>query len=211
MIKAIIFDFNGVIINDDAIHLELFQKVLAGIGIELSDEKAQTYIADSDESVFIAELKANNMEYDVKELIICKADEYTKLIPTIKVFDGVIEFIKNTPKKLAIASGALRCEIIEILKREDIYNKFEGRIIGAEDVEQGKPNPECFLKALELINQRGSESIEPNECMVIEDTPAGVKAAKSADMKCLAVTNTHKKEELMLADEVVNSITEIRR
>jgi len=96
-----------------------------------------------------------------------------------------------------------------ILESISLKNFFQV-IVSAEDVREGKPSPETFAKALFLLNQMAAEkSIEPAECLVIEDSKEGIRGARSAGMKCLAVANSHRAEELTEADAVVHSLEEV--
>ena len=100
---------------------------------------------------------------------------------------------------LAVASGALRHEIETILTTAGLIDHFKA-IVSAEDVERGKPEPDIFLKALATLNAQNSDAIRAGECVVIEDSKEGIKGARRAGMKCLAVTNSHPAELLREAD-----------
>src|SRR5262249_44839561 len=106
--------------------------------------------------------------------------------------------------------GALRQEIETILQTADLLNHFRA-IVSAEDVQQGKPDPEIFIKALAALNaSNGSAAaIAPISCVVIEDSKEGVRGARRAGMKCLAVTNSHPPELLQEADAIVASLEEV--
>ena len=114
----------------------------------------------------------------------------------------------NVP--LAVASGALRQEIDTILATAGLLNQFQA-IVSAEDVNQGKPEPEVFLKALAKLNASADNgsTINPAECVVIEDSKEGIKGARRAGMKCLAVTNSHPADLLSEANAVVKSLEEV--
>jgi beta-phosphoglucomutase len=111
---------------------------------------------------------------------------------------------------LAIASGALRHEIEIILSSIGLLANFRA-IVSAEDVTRGKPEPEIFLKALARLNASlaSDHPISPAECLVIEDSKEGIRGARHAGMKCLAVTNSHPAELLNEADSIVDSLNGI--
>ena len=111
---------------------------------------------------------------------------------------------------LAVASGALRHEIETILTAAGLHDYFPA-IVSAEDVKQGKPEPEIFLKALAALNapQGKSDVIQADECVVIEDSKEGVRGARRAGMRCLAVTNSHPAELLHEAHAVVDSLEDV--
>ncbi len=217
-LKAIIFDFNGVIVDDEPLHLELFRKILLEEGIFLSDEDYhEKYLGYDDRTCFIEVLCDNSRTPDaaddlfIQDLIDRKAEYYRQAIQErMLLFPGVVALVRRSAAEfpLAIASGALRSEIELVLQRGELRDCF-GVIVAAEDVSACKPDPEGYLKALEMLNATLATKIEAHECLVIEDSVAGVEAAKAAGMCCLAVTNSYQAEELKIADKVVNSLVEL--
>jgi len=216
MLKAIIFDFNGIIADDEPLHLELFQKVLGEEGLPLSEQDyyAKNYLGMDDRGCFGAVFKANSRtatESDLQRLIARKAEYYKQAIRSkLILFPGAADFVKQAAGRypLAIASGALRHEIVMILEHAGIKQYFDV-IVSAEDVREGKPSPEGFIKALEQLNahpSRSSKPILPGECLVIEDSPFGIAAARSAGMKCLAITNSYPAERLGEAHQVLKTL-----
>ena len=214
MLKAIIFDFDGVIADTEPIHFEMFQKVLAEEGIVLTKEAyIEKYLALDDKGCFSAVLNDNGRKADedlVADMIRRKSvyfDEFVK--ENFMIFPGVVDFVKKAAKKypLAIASGALRHEIEFGLQAAGIQQEFQV-IVSAEDVVKSKPEPEAFLTALKCLNRKSPIpfNIKPDECLVIEDSLHGVASAHVAGMKCLAVTNSYSEDELSAADLVVNSL-----
>jgi HAD superfamily hydrolase (TIGR01509 family) len=214
-LKAIIFDFNGVIVDDEPLHLELFRKVLLEEGIFLSDEEyREKYLGYDDRGCFTAVLCDNARTPDaasdlfIHELIERKAEYYRQAIAErMLLFPGVVEAVRRSAAQypLAIASGALRREIEFVLERGAIRDCFQV-IVAAEDVSECKPDPEGYLKALEALNATLAEEIQAHECLVIEDSIAGIEAAKGAGMRCVAVTNSYAAEELQTADAIVKSL-----
>jgi beta-phosphoglucomutase len=216
-LKAIIFDFNGVIVDDEPLHLELFRKVLLEEGIFLSAEDYhEKYLGYDDRTCFIEVLCDNSRTPDaaddafIQELIDRKAEYYRQAIAErMLLFPGVVELVRRSAEfPLAITSGALRSEIELVLQRGEIRDYFRV-IVAAEDVSACKPDPEGYIKALELLKTEVDSTIQPHECLVIEDSIAGVEAAKAAGMRCLAVTNSYRAEELSAADEVVSDLREV--
>ncbi len=213
MLGAIIFDFNGIIADDEPLHLEMFQKVLAEQGIPLfREEYYRSFLGMDDRDCFKAVLAARKRPADdelVNQLIAKKADCYAQAIKErLIIFPGVKELIGAAAAKypLAIASGALRHEIEGILNAINLRAAFSA-IVSAEDVRRGKPAPDCFVLALERLNQRPSAApIAAASCLVIEDSPWGVTAAHAAGMKCLAVTNSYPAGSLTEADHVVSTL-----
>ncbi len=214
-LRAVIFDFNGVIVDDEPLHLELFRIVLAEEGIELNDEDYhEQYLGYDDRGCFVAALTGSGRGREasdaafINELIERKAALYREAIKErYLLFPGVVELVRRLANKfpLAIVSGALRSEIEMVLERGEIRDCFSG-IVAAEAVSACKPNPEGYVKALAGLNENARPAIQPSECLVIEDSVAGVEAAKRAGMRCLAVTNSYAAEELKDADRIVASL-----
>jgi HAD superfamily hydrolase (TIGR01509 family) len=219
-LKAVIFDFNGVIVDDEPLHLELFRRVLEEEGLSLTDEDYhEKYLGFDDRGAFIAALTDQGQgaraadETYVEALIARKAHYYLDAInQRMLLFPGVVEMARRAAEKfpLAIASGALRHEIELVLKRGEIRDCFRV-IVASEDVRACKPDPEGYLLALAWLNEslNGQSRIEPEECLVIEDSVAGVEAARRAGMRCLAVTNSYRAGELSVADAIVTSLADI--
>ncbi len=217
VLRAIIFDFNGVLVDDEPIHLRMFQKVLQERGIPLTEKDYYArYLGLDDWSCFKLAFQDQGITLDdaeLAELIRLKAAHYRAAIENgIIIFPGVKELIPLVSQRfaLAIASGALRSEIDMILETASLKSYFQA-IVSTEDVNEGKPSPEIFLKALTLLNQ-GKEhalAIGASECLVIEDSKEGILGAHRAGIKCVAVANSHPAEELTDADAVVNSLHEV--
>jgi len=217
MLCAVIFDFNGIIVDDEPIHFELFRKVFAEEGITLTaDVYYARYLGFDDRGAFAAGLRENGRSIDdakLAELIARKAVYYQDAIRNhAAIFPGVRQLIAALAPclPLAVASGALRQEIQTILRGADLLEHFQA-VVSAEDVERGKPEPEVFLKALDALNARreGADVIAPAQCVVIEDSKEGLRGARRAGMKCLAVTNSHPAELLGDAHAVVKSLEEV--
>ena len=218
MLRAVIFDFNGIIVDDEPIHFRLFQRVLGEEGIALTEQDYYArYLGFDDRGAFIAGFRENSRSLTAEklhELIERKADYYQEAIRNhVTVFPGVKNLVSDLAQTLplAVASGALRHEIETILKTAGLLNHFRA-IVAAEDVTQGKPEPEIYLKALAALNARGGNGkpIEAADCVVIEDSKEGIRGARRAGMKCLAVTNSHPAELLGDADAVVKSLEDVK-
>lgn len=212
MLQSVIFDFNGIIVNDEPIHFRLFQKVLAEEGIVLTEQDYYArYLGFDDRGAFCAGFHDHGRNLDdahLAALIARKAEYYMQEIRNrVDIFPGVIDLVRDLSGHvpLAIASGALRHEIEIILRTAGLYDQFRG-IVSAEDVQHGKPEPEIFLKALDLLNRQSQGSLAAENCVVIEDSKEGLRGARRAGMKCLAVTNSHPAELLIDADAIVESL-----
>jgi beta-phosphoglucomutase len=218
MLKAILFDFDGIIVDAEPVHLKAFQEVLDQNGIFLSEEEYyERYLALDDRTLFSNILRDRNMNFDdftIVDFMQKKSESYEKLIrEDIKIFPGVIDFVNSVYKKylLGIGSGALKHEIEFILDYAGIRDKFSV-VVSAEDVQKCKPDPEVFMKALLKINKKlpyGSSPIYPSECLVIEDSSAGIRAARVARMRTLAITNSYTSCKLSEANLIAASLLEV--
>ena len=217
MLRAVIFDFNGIIVDDEPIHFRLFQRVFAEEGIILTEaDYYARYLGFDDRGAFCHGFEDHNRPLSdalLLELIERKAVYYQEAIRNhVDIFPGVIRLVPELARTLplAVASGALRSEIEAILRTAGLLEHFQA-IVAAEDVTQGKPEPDVFLKALRQINHRlGAEPpIGPHECVVIEDSKEGIKGARRAGMKCVAVTNSHPAELLGEASQIVSSLEDV--
>jgi beta-phosphoglucomutase len=215
MLRAVIFDFNGIIVDDEPIHFKLFQRVLGEEGIVLTEEAYYArYLGFDDRGAFMAGFRDNNRpltDDKLAELVDRKAAYYQLAIRDhVVIFPGVKTLVYELAPKvpLGLASGGLRREITTILTTAGLLNYFLA-VVSGEDVKQGKPEPEIFLQVLAKLNAGGSPKIEPGDCVVIEDSKEGIRGARRAGMKCLAVTNSHPAELLGEADAVVKSLDDV--
>ena len=212
MLKAIIFDCDGIIADTEPLHFQALRTTLADENISLSEsEYYQDYLSFDDKGCFVKAFAKSSQTISsqkINELILRKAGYFEPILKVnLQIFPGVADFVKQAASlyPLAIASGARHQEIEAILQHAKLSDYFRF-IISTEDVQQGKPHPESFLKACELLNNTGHELIEPLNCLVIEDSIHGVQAAHAAGMLCLAVTNSYGKAQLSNADLVVESL-----
>jgi beta-phosphoglucomutase len=216
MLRAVIFDFNGIIVDDEQIHFRLFQRVLGEEGIVLTEEAYyERYLGFDDRGAFTAGFGENKRPLTaakLDDLIRRKAVYYQDAIRQhVTIFPGVKNLVSSLVETLplAVASGALRHEIETILGTARLLHHFNA-IVSAEDVTRGKPEPEIFLKALAALNaQNNVKPIAAADCVVIEDSKEGIRGARRAGMKCLAVTNSHPAALLSDADIVLNSLEEV--
>tara|TARA_A100001388_G_scaffold86131_1_gene62365 strand:+ start:153593 stop:154243 length:651 start_codon:yes stop_codon:yes gene_type:complete len=209
--KIIIFDFDGVILDSENSHFIAFNEGLKKLNINISEhEYYSKYISLDDRGVITNVVNDKNISVTNEEIdmIIKNKNDYfeSRLIDNSKLFPGVEELIIQLSKNfvLSIGSGANRSEIIKTLKNNNIYDYFE-IIVSADEVNNPKPNPETYNRVLDNINT----DFNINEIIVIEDSPGGIEAAKSAGLKCIAITNTFDNKELGKADIIVSNYEDI--
>jgi len=219
MLRAIIFDFDGVVADSEPIHLAMFQRILGEQGLFLSlEEYYADYLGYDDKGCFRAFLTAHGpspSDKTIDDLVARKARAYLDHIKQhVLIFPGVRELVREAASRhrLAIASGALRNEIEYVLECAGIRKEFE-HITSAEDVHRGKPDPEPFVHALASLNRAsrsGQDRLSPDDCLVIEDSIPGIRAAHAAGMKVLAVANTHTVQDLHEADALTQSLADVQ-
>jgi len=208
MIKAILFDFNGVIIDDEPIQMKAYMEVFKAEDITLTEEDYFSCLGMDDVTFIEAIYKRAGKEpaaNKVVEISLAKTARWRELIADeLPIFKGVKDFIKKMAKDFAlgVVSMAKREEIEFVLEAAGLREYF-AVIISSEDVENCKPDPECFLKGFNAIDSyRIKQKHLPmvhGECLVIEDSPPGIIAAKTARLQALGVTNTVSAEELRRA------------
>lgn len=215
MIKAIVFDFDGVITDTEPVHMEAWLGVLEPIGISFDeDEYRANYLGLNDRDFLDVLARIHGHHFDDVEkarLIEEKSAANINMLERhIPLMPGVAEFIEEVKNKylLAICSGAQKTEIEYILRRlkwADLFNP----VIAADLVGKGKPDPEGYIRTFEGLLDRSPDPILPEHVLAIEDSPKGVAAAKAAGLKCAAIKGAFTAEQLSGADFVVGAIGEI--
>ncbi|MBW4560153.1 MAG: HAD family phosphatase [Mojavia pulchra JT2-VF2] len=208
-LKAVLFDFNGVIINDERIHLQLIDEIL--VEENLQPQRAnerQASLGRSDRACF-QQLLANRSrivtEEYVTQLLNRKAEKYVlelEKIEKLPLYPGLDDLIfqlrsrsistgDSRNLKLGLVSGAIRKEIDLVLNRAKLAEHFKV-IVAGDDINTSKPEPDGYLLAVERLNREYPDlNLQPQECLAIEDTPAGIQAAKRAQMQVVGVANTY--------------------
>ncbi|MBM3789192.1 MAG: HAD family phosphatase [Acidobacteria bacterium] len=218
MIRAIILDFNGVILDDEPLHFTAMRDAVAEESITVSREEYWgEYLPLDDESCLAAICRnhGHRPTQDRAERILARKRQlYEQMLNRqFPLFPGAREFIHRAAERfpLAIASGARRIEIESTLRATGLADRFR-TVVAAEDFVRGKPHPDSYLLALERLNDCLSSprgAILPRECMVIEDAVGGVHGARAAGMYCVAVTNSYEAEKLSEANRIVGSLADL--
>lgn len=200
MIQAVLFDFNGVIVDDEPLQMRAYQEALGAEGMELSEADYYGSLGMDDVTFVRATYERAGRELDepkLEEVIARKAERHRRMLEgELPLFPGVVNFVKALRRSgypLGVVSMARRAEIDYVLERAQLAAAFDV-IVSAEDARVCKPDPGCYNRGLELLNEARSRAhvipLRPDECLVIEDSPPGVLSARAAGMRTLAVTNT---------------------
>jgi beta-phosphoglucomutase len=221
MTVATIFDFNGVLVDDESVHLAAFRAVVAPLGIVLDDATyAARYLGFDDAGAFRAMLEdagAVASDEEVARLVAAKKPVYMELIghetPGLVIFEGAIELVRRRAAlgPVGIVSGALRDEIEHALGVMDVRTSISF-IVSAEDTARCKPDPEGYALALKALEEMvGPDARTYARPIVIEDSLAGIEAAKAAGLRCAAVAHSYPAASLRAAgaDIVVESLAEL--
>ena len=219
MIKAILMDFNGIIINDEPLQMQAYKEILQGEDINLTEEEYYSSLGMDDKTFVEAVYKRAGKKIlpeKVIEITNAKTAKWREMIDAeIPLFGDVENFVRKMEKDFAvgIVSMARREEIEYILEKIGLRDCFS-IIVSSEDVSDCKPNPECYRKGFGLIDaartRRGGNPIVHEDCLVIEDAPQGIQAGKSAGLKTLGISNTVSADKLREAgaDAVSKSLAD---
>ena len=199
MIKAIFFDFNGVIIDDETIQMKAYQEVLRGHDINLTEEWYFGALG-MDDRTFVRSMFAKAgkplAESMIETVINGKTAIHREIIKDeLPLFPGVLTFLKAAARhfSLGLVSMANLNEVGYVFERAKLAPLFSV-VVTAEDTSVCKPAPDCYACGLRKLNeQRQSERLLPllaSECLAIEDSPPGIESARVAGMRTLGVTNT---------------------
>ena len=215
---AVIFDFDGVIVDTEPLHYKAFQEVLEPLGIGFPwQEYVDTYMGFDDRDAFLEAFRVHGKDLDdrrLTQLVASKSKVFLDIIRNgVRAYPGTVSLITSLNASglpLAISSGALRSDILPILTILGITRCFL-HVISADDVRKSKPDPESYLLAYQRLKETHPLLLStPNRCLAIEDTPAGIRSAKGAGLSVLAVTNSYSEEQLTEADYLTDSLENVR-
>ncbi|MGG6269761.1 HAD family hydrolase [Leptolyngbya sp. AN03gr2] len=199
MLKAVLFDFNGVIINDEPLHDKLLEQLLIEENLRPKPGEFRELCLGRSDRVCLQEMlerrgRVVTPDY-LDELVSRKAQAYLKEISAIDklpIYSGIEDVMFKLPQcKFAIVSGALRSEIELVLERANLRSRFSV-VVSGEDITVSKPEPDGYLLAVDRLNQEFPElQLTAAECLAIEDTFAGIQAAKAAKIPVVGVANSY--------------------
>jgi len=208
MVQGIIFDFDGVLVLSNRIHLRSEQQIFLKKGLKISCGQLSQYFGMSVKGFIQSVIDEYGLNANVSELVEEKYRIMREIIESEGIEEiphafGLAEKCKALGLKVAVASGSRKDFIEFALEKTGRKTKFDV-MLGSEEVKNGKPDPEIFLKIASLLG------LSPEECVVIEDAGNGVRAAKRAGMKCIAFKNRESgPQDLSRADRIVDSMGEL--
>jgi beta-phosphoglucomutase len=200
---AVLFDFNGVLVDDEPVHHAAYAEVFSRYGWQLDTEDYFVrYLGLDDRGMierFLGDRGHPAPAADLARLVDEKARAYAMRLPEVRLFPGAAEALRAIARKVpvAIVSGALRSEIEAILARFGLAGCVAA-IVAAEDVPRGKPAPDGYRLGLERLGHPPA-----GRCLAIEDSPAGVEAALAAGLACWAIASSRQASELSRAARVL--------
>jgi HAD superfamily hydrolase (TIGR01509 family) len=205
-LKAVIFDMDGVIVNSEPHHEQAFLKVVEEIGYaDRLSLQFTDYLGRSDQELWVDFVTTHRPVQTLEQLLAMKRQRVVESIRRDQpIFVGLPELVEQLAPRyaLAVASGSERLVIDEVLALRGL-RRFFPVVVSAAEVSQGKPAPDIFLRAAELLG------VAASECWVIEDSKPGIAAGVTAGMRVIAITNTHSADELGGASFVVKSYSQI--
>ncbi len=216
MLAGVIFDFDGVIVDTEPLHYRAFQEILEPLGLGYGwDRYVADYLGFDDRDAFREAFGSRGLilgDAELGELVHRKGEAFLEIIAGgVKPYPGTLELISEISGRLplAICSGALRSDILPILEQFGLGSVFDV-IVTADDVAASKPDPACYRMTLErLAVSFPGRGIAAESCIVIEDTPGGIAAARGAGIAVVGVTNSYPPERLTGTIRIVASLAEL--
>ncbi len=209
-----ILDYDGVLVESEPLHLEAFIRVAPRFGLALDTQEFWTNdvgLADADIVVRLLAQAGRPATPDaIDEIRAAKNSAFEHLARDgFPLMSGASAFVSAAARRmpLAVCSGARRVEIEHTLRAADLLDKFCG-IVAVEDVDRAKPDPEGYLKALELLRRR-DPSLRPAHVAVIEDTAHGMTAARAAGMLVFAMRQPYNAAARHIAHRVINGYADL--
>lgn len=206
--KAVIFDLDGTLLDNNSYHRESWVEYLKSIGRYISEEEFNKNInGRTNKDVVEYIYGKNKSDVEITKHTLEKEALYRKIYkPFIKPVNGLIDFLeilKNKNIPMAIATSGIQPNIDFMFENIPIKRYFKA-VINSSHITKGKPDPEIYLKVASLLN------VPPKNCLVFEDAVVGIKSAKAAGMKVIAVATTQPKEELAGADMIVDDYEKLQ-
>jgi len=212
-LQAIVFDFDGVIADSEPLHLKAYQQALAEDGLLLDrDEYFARYLGYDDVGMLQALARDRGLAWTDRHITALVARKGTKLQALLEgdevLFPGAAAFVRAAAAEvpIAIASGAMRHEIVQIVRAAGLGDLFT-TIVASGDTPESKPSPAPYLLAFEQLRQASGRPLDRRRCVAIEDSVWGLESARGAGLRCVGVTTSYPAAELTGAELVVGGLT----
>lgn len=205
--KAIIFDMDGVIVDSEYVHIKAEEAVFNKYDIEIDDSDWKSFKGKTPNDIFSYVIKRYDLKnVSVKEMADSKVNFYLDIAKTnLRLFDGFFELIEFLKKDYLIAlTTSSPKQIQELAFKQFHLNGLFDVVVTGDMIKNGKPDPEPYILTIEKLK------LKPQECIVIEDSVNGIRSAKLAGVKTIAVTYTFNKEDLSEADYIVTDLIEVK-
>lgn len=203
--KAVLFDFDGVVVRSMEDHYEGWRRALEEYGIDMSPEELFVMEGAGVEELAGQLTRKFNLPFDEASKIIQKKRIYYDQIKKVECYPhliDVLDWIQERELKTALVTGGDRSRVMEVLENFGLQDRFH-TIVTADDVQLTKPSPEPYLKAARELD------VEPAECVVIENAPRGIRSAKAAGMRCIGITTTLPRSFLKAADVIADDLLQV--
>ncbi|MDT3429230.1 beta-phosphoglucomutase family hydrolase [Paenibacillus forsythiae] len=208
-IQAVLFDMDGVLVDSEPIYFKIERSSFAHFGAAVSEKEHHTYVGVTLESMWEQVLVKHGIHFTLEQVVSYHKENVFKTLSAYKYLhampyaDNWLSWLKERQVPVAVASSSPRALIELIMDKTGLGRYFNVRVSG-EEVMHGKPAPDIFLHAAELLG------VEPSSCLVIEDSRNGVQAAKSAGMRCIGFQNPGSgSQDLSLADHRITSYEQL--
>ena len=212
-LQAIVFDFDGVIADSEPLHLKAYQQALGEEGLRLDrEEYFARYLGYDDVGMLQALARDRGLAWTDRHVTALVARKGTKLQALLEgdevLFPGAAAFVRAAAAEvpIAIASGAMRHEIVQIVRAAGLGDLFT-TIVASGDTPESKPSPAPYLLAFEQLQQASGRPLERRRCVAIEDSVWGLESARGAGLRCVGVTTSYPAAELTGAELVVGGLT----
>ncbi len=204
-VKAFLFDLNGTMINDMQYHINSWHRILNELGANLSIERVKHECYGKNNELLERIFPNKFSEKEKNKMSLEKETEYQKEFkPHLKLIKGLENFLQSAHDagiKMAIGSAAIKYNIDFVLDGLHLRKYFDA-VVSADDVKQSKPDPETWIKCMKKLN------VQPEDCIVFEDTPKGAESAANAGIQCIIITTLHNKSDFKDHKNIIGFIND---
>lgn len=205
-IKGLIFDLDGVLVDTVPVHFSAWSRMFKEYGYEFGKQEYRNLVDGRPRFDGARAVMVNHSENQIREAANKKNDYYVEAIDRgdFQVFDAAVALVrKSLAEGYGLAAASSSVNVRTVLEKAGLLDAFSV-VVGGDDVENGKPNPDIFLAAASGL------SLKVEECIVIEDSSSGVQAAKNGGFYCVGLQNDDHAADLLGADEIVSSLADFK-